>query len=620
MLPVRRYMHRRCRLSRLIGLLSVMVIGYVTTLFREHNNLSEQQEKRWNNEGEINLYVPYVQTRHLLANGSLYPDGPFTDEQKKHGAIVLHFIGMAYMFIALAIVCDEFFIPALGVITEKLKLSDDVAGATFMAAGGSVPELCTSIIGLFISTSDVGIGTIVGSAVFNILFVIGMCAVFSKGVLELTWWPLFRDVFFYSLSIVVLLISFRDGKIEWYESLMSLIMYCFYVLFMKFNHTVESFVKGLLNRNRIKDDQGEKKVNGVNGHNGRTRSMPMLCAGPLYRHGALQLMIHTLDPLSDSNVEQKAEKMSAIAKSPVNSKPVSSNRINSTNSVNTSHTSLTYFVTTEQNQMCTENQVDQMTISTTTNSTTQLPNVDVNGAVNHGISETNFDNGFMNGNSTNADNPDRIQSENDLEEEEEPLDISWPKTARKRVTYLLLAPLVIPMWLTIPDVRRPERKKFFVLSFSVSLIFIACYSYLMVWWATEVGETFGIPEPVMGLTFIAAGTSIPDLITSVIVARKGLGDMAVSSSVGSNIFDITVGLPFPWLLYNIIYNSAAPVFSKNLFCSILLLFAMLIFVTIVIIVSKWRMTKVLGSCMFLMYCVFLTFALLFEYNKLQCPV
>jgi Ca2+/Na+ antiporter len=46
---------------------------------------------------------------------------------------------------------------------------------------------------------------------------------------------------------------------------------------------------------------------------------------------------------------------------------------------------------------------------------------------------------------------------------------------------------------------------------------------------------------VMGLTVLAAGTSIPDLITSVIVARKGFGDMAVSSSVGSNIFDVTVG-------------------------------------------------------------------------------
>jgi len=52
----------------------------------------------------------------------------------------------------------------------------------------------------------------------------------------------------------------------------------------------------------------------------------------------------------------------------------------------------------------------------------------------------------------------------------------------------------------------------------------------------------------MGITFIAAGTSIPDLITSVIVARQGHGDMAVSSSIGSNIFDILVGLPLPWIL------------------------------------------------------------------------
>lgn len=45
----------------------------------------------------------------------------------------------------------------------------------------------------------------------------------------------------------------------------------------------------------------------------------------------------------------------------------------------------------------------------------------------------------------------------------------------------------------------------------------------------------------MGLTILAAGTSIPDMLNSIIVARRGLGDMAVSSSVGSNIFDITIG-------------------------------------------------------------------------------
>ncbi|CAB1322682.1 unnamed protein product, partial [Coregonus sp. 'balchen'] len=122
-----------------------------------------------------------------------YPTDIFSVEDRRRGWVSLHILGMMYMFVSLAIVCDEFFVPALGVITDQLAISDDVAGATFMAAGGSAPELFTSLIGVFISHSNVGIGTIVGSAVFNILFVIGMCAIFSREMLHLTWWPLFRD-------------------------------------------------------------------------------------------------------------------------------------------------------------------------------------------------------------------------------------------------------------------------------------------------------------------------------------------------------------------------------------------------------------------------------------------
>ena len=46
-----------------------------------------------------------------------------------------------------------------------------------------------------------------------------MCAMFSKGILELTWWPLFRDCSFYIVSIILLMIFFVDGQIMWYEGL-----------------------------------------------------------------------------------------------------------------------------------------------------------------------------------------------------------------------------------------------------------------------------------------------------------------------------------------------------------------------------------------------------------------
>lgn len=155
------------------------------------------------------------------------------------------------MFVALAIVCDEFFVPSLDVIIEKLGITDDVAGATFMAAGGSAPELFTSVIGVFVSFDDVGIGTIVGSAVFNILFVIGMCALFSKTVLSLTWWPLFRDCSFYSISLLVLIYFFRDNRIFWWEALILFTIYIAYVAFMKWNVQVESCVKKMITKNKV---------------------------------------------------------------------------------------------------------------------------------------------------------------------------------------------------------------------------------------------------------------------------------------------------------------------------------------------------------------------------------
>merc|ERR1711871_602945 len=143
-----------------------------------------------------------------ICNPGNYPTELFTMQQKKQGAIALYIVGVIYTFVGLAIICDEFFVPALERIVEVLDISDDVAGATFMAAGGSAPELFTSFMGVFASGSDVGFGTIVGSAVFNVLFVIGMCAIFSRELLELTWWPLFRDCSYYVISLTVLSVFF----------------------------------------------------------------------------------------------------------------------------------------------------------------------------------------------------------------------------------------------------------------------------------------------------------------------------------------------------------------------------------------------------------------------------
>lgn len=88
---------------------------------------------------------------------------------------------------------------------------------------------------------------------------------------------------------------------------------------------------------------------------------------------------------------------------------------------------------------------------------------------------------------------------NDLEETTEPLNMSWPKEGRKRLTYVLVAPILVPLWLTLPDTRTPRGKKFFVITFLGSIVWIAAYSYLMVWWANVFGETADIPPEVRSI-------------------------------------------------------------------------------------------------------------------------
>ncbi|NXS33603.1 NCKX1 protein, partial [Pomatostomus ruficeps] len=552
-----------------------------------------------------------------------YPQDLFSVEERRQGWVALHIFGMTYVFVALAIVCDEYFVPALGVITEKLQISEDVAGATFMAAGGSAPELFTSLIGVFISHSNVGIGTIVGSAVFNILFVIGTCALFSREILHLTWWPLFRDISFYIVDLLMLILFFLDSVIDWWESLLLLTAYATYVFTMKQNVFLEHWVKQELNKKlsavqAASAEHMQKTSTGAVADDGTMKppDVRKLQPGPALQRGSssaslhnsqmrgtiVQLMIHTLDPLAEAQFKDRVDILSNMAKA----------KAETLEGQGSQPAFLIAFFAEEGKKATSTVQVTPASDSEPSKDR-QEADVPQEGQP-PSSSDTSDD-----GSSESQEDSDGDSTEGD--EGDEPLSLEWPESRKKQAIYLFLLPIVFPLWSTLPDVRNPESKKFFVITFFGSILWIAAFSYLMVWWAHQVGETIGISEEIMGLTILAAGTSIPDLITSVIVARKGLGDMAVSSSVGSNIFDITVGLPVPWFLFSIC-NGLSPVAvsSNGLFCAIVLLFLMLLFVIISIAVCKWKMNKLLGLTMFALYFVFLIISVMLEDKIISCPV
>ena len=61
-----------------------------------------------------------------------------------------------------------------------------------------------------------------------------------------------------------------------------------------------------------------------------------------------------------------------------------------------------------------------------------------------------------------------------------------------KVMWALSLPLMIPMWCSIPDPQDKDRERYYPIAFVMSIIWIAIFSYFMVWWATLTGEALGI--------------------------------------------------------------------------------------------------------------------------------
>ena len=198
-------------------------------------------------------------------------------------ACLVYIFGILFIFLGIAVVCDDFFCTSLEVICEKLNLSEQVAGATFMAAGSSAPELATSLVTVFTSRNSTGLGTILGSAVFNLVMIVAMSGLFGNGPqgkvhracetasvaaggpdklpqgLFLDWRPLARDASFYIVSLVICVVfaltavtgEQYDGNDEiacmpgynWWEGAILVGLYGFYILVMVKNEDFMSCLK-----------------------------------------------------------------------------------------------------------------------------------------------------------------------------------------------------------------------------------------------------------------------------------------------------------------------------------------------------------------------------------------
>lgn len=506
-----------------------------------------------------------------------FPSDPFTQEQRLGGWLAVHFCVLAYLCCMLAIVCDEYFVPCLEMISEALKISSDVAGATVMAVGTSSPELYSAIIGSFVTEGDIGVGTIVGSAVFNILGVTSVTGVYLLSTtVQLEWYPIVRDCLLYVASVSVLAACLSDSTVHWYEAASLLALFCVYVLVMHYNPQLKKLAVTQVDELvlYIKSKKGAKAPALSN-----ASSVPAKVAeAAAPNHGEAEVAAPLLKASKNSShpvpVESSNGLTSVIPRSPSHTRPRPS-----TENPREECSGMRPSLGPDQGGLGVE--------------------IEINDGTEVGFIAGHPETSAMHASSHSVRNGDRKSGRR--------------RSCASRVWWLVSLPASLVLRGTVPDCRRWPRV--FPLTFLMAVVWIGLLSYMCAWMVTVIGYTLNVPDSVSGLTIMAAGISVPEIITTVLIVKMGFGNMAFSNLIGSNIFDILFCLGLPWLAKTL-SNSGGHLHinSGALTYTTLTLLATTVLMLVTLCAARWRLNWRVGLVCLALYAGFLTLACLYELN------
>jgi len=507
------------------------------------------------------------------------------------GWVVYPFI-MLYSFYILAKICDGHLTTALEFIVDRIQISEDVAGATFLAMASSAPELFTSIISTFVVLSATGVANIVGSAVFNLLVIIGVVPIFAgKDFLRIWWYPTARDACFYTLSIVELGIVLSDGKVYWYEGLIMLLSYVSYVVYFTQNSKIcdhfglkppgqegdEASEAGGAKTPEQEDPAQKDEEKGVAGAEAKLRRGDTGgTSGSADARGDTK--VTNEDSPKKTDTKQKGSKgWSSGGSRNSDSSSESLEKIQDSVRAN-SRTSNSFSLRgAQKTQELKMSKVVPMPEDNPTPTSVKGPAPEVTG----------------------MEEGQELAEDGQAEEEEEE-DKGWCK----------YEPIMFVIDRTMPN--RPER---LYSLFGLCCFWIGIFTYFAVDTGGRLGKCLiNTPDVVMGLVVFAAGTSVPDAMGSIAVAKDGMGDLAVANAVGSNTFDILLGLGLPWFLKAAI-SGPIDVPGELLTEAIIILALCLAFYLVLLNVNKWILTKRLGFVLLLLYVVVIVFILVWHQVK-----
>jgi len=421
--------------------------------------------------------------------------------------MVLEVICLIYSFFGLALVCDEHMVPALDTLCVRWGISEDVAGATFMAFGSAAPEIIINVVATIQATTSsgetasLGVSAIIGSGMIAFSLIPAACGIFATQELMLKRRPLLRDEFFYITSLCILTYIIHDGTVYLWEAgllVANYVCYLFVILFAR-------RARGLYWRCCLGQDLPEKESFV---EQPKFDSSPFLINEPEIYPDEKDWKDHlTLMGFPDFIDAFESEEWNdpnlwyEITVADFNNMGI--NKRGRIAKFRRFLKDPYYFKQTDRSEPY-----------------EGFEDIENCGAIIH----------------SGSHNDDCLSDEEEHEH-----------SMLGQCFEIATCPLNILFDYTCPDCEIGHRfESWYMLTFIISIVWVALFSFVLSSVVERWVALSGLPMTFFGLILVSLGAEIPDTIESVSVARKGYGSMAVSNCQGTQVINICIGLGLTW--------------------------------------------------------------------------
>lgn len=491
-----------------------------------------------------------------------------------NGGWALELYAAVLLCALIAVLCDRYLMSTLEGYVARYKIPEEVAGVTFLALGGSAPELAIHVLAT-VQGNEIGMGTVIGSAVFNLLVGSTVVCLLVPTTIRLQKASLMRDLTCYSCALGVVYLFRFESVIGIWESL---IMVCLYGVFILFVFASAGCFERINAR--------EEAQQSLKAAEARMQKEPLLKAsedqaGRAPNAGGEQVAtqegMRQRAPIGARRRQPEVEDQGTAAQPEANVQVIVAEDAGEGGEDGGGAEEFYWIGPKDWSELSTLEKSLGVFL---------LPSKPIEWTLQYVIPPEPA--GFETWGEYEEARGKLKQSGHHPEGKEESGSVGGAGGPKQFQLYGWLSP--------------PAQMH---MGFLLCMAFISLTSAALMTLIKRLGCASSLDSVYLGMTVLAAGASVPDAIAMGIAAKQGHGRMAMAGLIGSNVFDILLGLGMPWFLSNLITGNPVALTNPHVAIGILYLGVTIVVLVATLLATRFKLTRVVGVVLMVFYIVYI---------------